>query len=96
METTQPSFHFTLYRFVGPQGERTTAVVRDISIADGMRSLFDQNKSVIKVCRESVQSWAAHQGLCISAKEPFPSTKHMARSGLSFDSGLSSSRASCQ
>jgi hypothetical protein len=87
METTAPTFRFTLYRFVGPQGERKTEVVRDLAVADGMRGLIDQNKKTIRTCMERVETWASSKGLSVSAHEPFPSSKHPGKVWIEFRFG---------
>ncbi len=84
MNVSQPSFRFTFYRFVGPRGNRTTEVVRDLSIADGMRSLVDQKKEDISACCERVQRWASTTGLSLRTTEPFPSSKHPGKVWLEF------------
>lgn len=52
-----PSYRFTFYRFVGPTGQRTTEVVRDLGIADGMRGLVERHEQVQEAITR-VSEWA--------------------------------------
>jgi hypothetical protein len=81
------TFRFTLYRFIGPKGQRSTEVVRDLEAADGMRSLVDQSSQTINACRERVSEWAAANGITVKAHEPFPSTKYPGKVWMEFRFG---------
>ncbi len=87
MNANQPSFKFTFYRFCGQHGSRTTEVVKDLSIADGMRGLVDQKKEEINACCERVQQWASSTGISLKVIDPFPSTKHPGKVWLEFRFG---------
>jgi hypothetical protein len=67
---------FTLYRFVGDKGKRTTQIVRDPFIADGMRTLLPGDKDTLTQVNQKVHQWASDHGFTILPHDPYPSTKH--------------------
>lgn len=73
---TREPIIFRFYRFIGPPGQRTTEVIRDYTIADGMRALVDQRKQAIDDATSRAVNWATSKGLSLKVKEPFPSSKH--------------------
>jgi hypothetical protein len=80
----QPKFSFNFYRFIGPDGNRTTEFVRDYSLADGMRGLVDRNPEHIKIANQRVNDWAATKNVTVNPQEPFPSEKHPGKVWLEF------------
>jgi hypothetical protein len=68
------SFNFTLYRFTGPRANRSTEIVRDVTIADGMRTLI--SRDVISEAHTRVATWATQRGISVLPHEPYPSRKH--------------------
>jgi hypothetical protein len=75
-QTPAPQFNFTFYHFVGEDGNRTTQVVRDAAIADGMRGLVNYDPQTIQLATQRVNAWAASKGMTVTVREPYPSTKH--------------------
>ena len=69
-------FTFNFYRFVGTAGNRSTELVRDYRIADGVRSLVNQMEGEIKLATEKVINWAKSKGITLNVKSPHPSTKY--------------------
>jgi hypothetical protein len=84
---TNSKFTFTFYRFVGPEGHRTTEITRSFSDADGMRGLVERNPEQIKLAVERATQWADTKGITASAQEPFPSEKHPGKVWLEFRFG---------
>ena len=69
-------FTYNFYRFVGTAGNRSTELVRDHRIADGVRSLVDQTDAEIKLATEKVISWGKSNGITLCLKSPHPSMKY--------------------
>ena len=84
MET---NFRFTFYRFVGPRGNRSTELVRDVSLADGMRGLVDAKNEAINACRDKVQAWASSIGISLRSNAPYPSPKYPGKVWVDFRFG---------
>ena len=82
-----PLFQFRLYRFTGPREARTTELVREVALADGMRTVINNDKTTIQACCERVREWAASKGLNVTAQEPFPSVKYQGKVWLEFRFG---------
>ena len=61
---------FNFYRFVGTVGHRSTELVRDYRIADGVRSLVNQTDAEIKIATEKVITWAKSKGITLNVKSP--------------------------
>lgn len=86
-QQTAPRFSFTFYRFIGPEGNRTTEVVRDFALADGMRALLEGSAKTLEVARERVSEWSTSKGITVNPQEPFPSEKHPGKVWLDFRFG---------
>ena len=91
MEPTIPStptkFRFTFYRFTDTAAGRKTELVREVSLADGMRGLVTCADDEIKAATKRALDWAANKGIALVAHEPFPSTKHPDKVWLEFRFG---------
>ena len=77
-------FTFNFYRFVGTVGHRSTELVRDHSIADGMRGLVEKSPEQIQLASTRVNEWAKQHGITINTKKPYPSDKYPGRVWLEF------------
>jgi hypothetical protein len=75
---------FTFYRFTGSNGHRTTEIVRDFNLADGMKGLVEHNPQQIQQVKERVEDWASSKGISLKTKEPFPSSKYPGKVWLEF------------
>ena len=81
------NFTFNFYRFVGDNGSRTTELVRDYTVADGIRGLVDRKDDVITLAMKKVTEWASSKGITVTPQEPFPSLKHPGKVWLEFRFG---------
>ena len=86
-ESSNVMFTFTLFRFIGPKGSRTMEIVRDFSVADGMRALVENSERSITTCRSRVQAWADTHGLAVIPLEPYPSARYPGKAWLEFRFG---------
>jgi len=77
-----PKFSFTLFRFTGPKGQRSTETVRDLSIVHGMRAMVDHES--ITSCRQRVTDWAEAKDIGLTAIDPFPSNRYPGKYWLEF------------
>lgn len=82
---TSQTFSFRFFRFIGTPGNRTTEIVRDHTVADGMRGIVDS--SVRDVADSKVTAWATEKGLTLIAKEPFPSERYAGKIWLEYQFG---------
>ena len=88
MVTANPatqSFSFRFFRFIGTPGNRTTEIVRDYAVADGMRGIVDS--SAREVADSRIVAWATEKGLSLTAKEPFPSQRYAGKVWLEYHLG---------
>jgi hypothetical protein len=83
----QSSFTFNFYRFIGTAGHRTTEIVRDFKLADGMRGLVDRTPDQIQTATQKVSDWASSNGLSVTTQEPYPSAKYTGKVWLEFRFG---------
>lgn len=81
------AFRFSFYRFIGPKGNRTTELVRDLSLADGMRGLVEGNKHTIETCKQKVSDWASRNGLTVRFNDPYPSSRYPGKVWIEFRFG---------
>ncbi len=84
MTTSAPnkSFNFKFYRFTSMNDRRTTELVKDYSIADGMKGLIDNTPQQLLTALAKVQDWAMQHGLGFSYADPYPSTKYPGKAWL--------------
>ena len=79
-------FTFTFFRFIG-NGVRTTEIVRDFTLADGMRSLVERTPETVQLATQRVHEWATSKSMTLSAQDPFPSEKYPGKCWLEFRFG---------
>lgn len=82
-----PTFRFSLYRFVGPKGHRTTEIVKDLTLAHGMRTVVEGDENIIELCKRKVLEWANSKGIYVIPRDPYPSAKYPGKVWLEFRFG---------
>ena len=80
--TMAKSFSFKFYRFISKEDRKTTEIVKDCNLADGMKGLIDNTPQQLLSALTKVQDWAAKQGLGFSYADPYPSSKYPGKAWL--------------
>ena len=70
------SIQFNYYKFAEINNRKTTQVVREFSIADGMKALIDNTPQHFHTAINKVKDWASQKGIGFSYSDPYPSTKY--------------------
>ena len=74
--TNPSSINFSYYRFTEVNNKKTTQVVKDFSIADGMKGLIDNTPQHFSLALNKIKDWAIQKGIGFSYSDPYPSNKY--------------------